>query len=111
MKEIKRKLVEYFTEEFGTRDWNKSFEDCANIGIGFTTVDNEDLGLYDVERQIMLDLEHMEVRKYLDNYLVDAKRFATIEELEDYVTWLSFDEEMYTTEEEWDKFFAYQKKN
>ena len=74
-------ITEYCQDEFG--DTDVDFNDLEHVGLAYTTIDNPELGVYDVELECQADLKHCKITYFVNGTPVDVREFSSLKELND----------------------------
>ncbi|MCC8140036.1 MAG: DEAD/DEAH box helicase family protein [Lachnospiraceae bacterium] len=95
----KELLDEYCMEEFGE---SADLSDMSRIGIGFTTITDEDIPI-----EASVNLEEFKLERYLNGVLFDTRQYGSLEELvSKELEYLDFDTIMDATDDEVEEVMA-----
>lgn len=100
LKRAKELINEYCLDEFGTE---ANFSDLKEIGVAYTTIDNDDLGLEGLEIQVNINLVDKQILTYVDGDLITQDSFSDLKELNDSaLSSLNFNSLISLSSYEWD---------
>lgn len=92
MEEAKTIINQFCESEYGSP---ASFENMERIGVGYTTITDDELPI-----QAYVDLQHLRIERYVSDILLDGRQYGTLEELiDEELKQLSFDDLIYVTDE------------
>jgi len=103
-KQARALIKKFCNEEYGS---DPDFSDMTNIGIAYTTLDDEKTG-DEVDIQVSADLDNYAFNTYLDSVHVSKVQYENLADMiEHFLKWLNFDSLITVTCSEWDTFHSF----
>ena len=74
LEKAKRCIEDFCAEEYQSE--SVDFSDLSNIGIGYTTITDDEIPI-----QVVANLRDYRIEKYLDGKLVEVREYGSLQEL------------------------------
>ena len=110
LQEAKYHISEYFKEEFDNLS-SSDFSDLSNVGLAYTTIENEELFRYlgfpelskefEIQVSVNLTAEKPSINTWIDNELIVTKEYDSLAALNSHLRFLDFNDLISVSDVDW----------